>query len=369
MSQPCLRCCSAASYAIGDATAFELPVSALVAAFALCVTVMLLLVKLVTDSRKIASTALRGEAGIVLERTWNRFLVVSSALIVFEAFSLFLPARLAWTSVLARVLFSLRQGLLAAPVCAMWGQRMVWLRALLGGLGVAAVFVVLLLLTVSESDVRQFILGRCLVCEHFIPLFLSLFVACCVMFALAAVVWALAGSRVGPRRAVRPWAVFIMAEKGVSVVALGLGLFGGTAPVADAGICIALLVVVVFCVGFALAAYRSFTVDTQILWKVERAGEKAHLVREACWMTCCTQFRVCAADEQLLARRHDVGHCVQPDDPHYRRERAGGGAAVARAGAGRLFAGGAGPLGGPERGRQVSLRLQGWCCPPLVGCI
>jgi hypothetical protein len=84
---------------------------------------------------------------------------------------------------------------------------------------------------------------------------------------------------VGPRRAVRPWALFVMAEKATSIVALGLGLFGGTEPMADAGICVALLVVLVFCVGFALAAYRSFTVDTQILWKVERAGEKAHLVR------------------------------------------------------------------------------------------
>lgn len=288
MSQPCLNCCSAAHFAIGDATSYELPVSALVSAFAMCATVLLLLVKLVTDSRKIATTAQRGEAAIVLERTFFRFLVVSASLMVLEAFSLFLPATLAWTSVLARVLFSVRQGLLAAPVFAMWGpHRLLWLRALLGGAGFAAAFALLLLLTEGQSDERQFILGRCLVCEHFIPLFFSLLVACCVVLGLAAAVLGLAGSRLGPRRAARPWALFVLAEKGTSVAALSLGLYGGTAAAADAGICVALLVVLVFCLGFPLASYRSFTVDTQILWKVERAGEKAHLVRQAgCFPVC-----------------------------------------------------------------------------------
>lgn len=280
MAQPCHTCCSLSRFAIGDGASYELPVSALMASFALCVTVVLLLVKLVMDSRKIATTAARGEAGVVLERTFFRYLVTAAALIVLEAFSLFLPGQVSWSMVLGRVLYSLRQGLMAAPVFMLWGQKLLWLRALLGGCAVAAIFLMLLFLTQGQSEERVSLLGRCLVCEHFMPLYYALFAASAAVLVMVGVVFVLAGSRVGPRRAVRPWLVFVFAGNAVTVIALGLGLYGPTDASADAGICVAMAEVLVFSVGFALASYRSFTIDTQLLWKVERAGEKAHLVRE-----------------------------------------------------------------------------------------
>ncbi len=51
--------------------------------------------------------------------------------------------------------------------------------------------------------------------------------------------FAICGKSFGPRLSARPWIVFLLVDKAVCVLGLGLGLFGDKV-VGDVGICIAL---------------------------------------------------------------------------------------------------------------------------------
>jgi hypothetical protein len=157
---------------------FVLPFSftIIAAALCLCLMVLTLLVKLVTDARNRPASG-RPQDSIQLERSFFFFLIAATTISTIGAFSLFLPPLVIWGATLGHIMFSIRQGLLLAPLGMIWGRKWMIARGSLVGCVGMALFLVLLFTTETSTTSRQDVLGRCFLCEHFLPLFFSVFVA------------------------------------------------------------------------------------------------------------------------------------------------------------------------------------------------
>ncbi len=227
---PCLRCCLAARFGVGDGsgTGYDLPLFTLLGALAICLMVVSLLIKLVTDARKQAERSGRAEESLQLERSFFVFLVGAVSFEALEAFSLFIPPSSSWGATLAHVMFSIRQGLLVVPICLMWAAafRVRIIAGITVGLTVFLVFLIISLATETSTVARKNVLGQCFLCEHFLPLYFGVFVAFACYLPFLLILMALVGTKTGPRRASRPWILFLIIEKAISVLGLGLGLFG-----------------------------------------------------------------------------------------------------------------------------------------------
>ena len=314
----CGNCCLVSSYALGD-SGYRFPVSVLVATVLITAVCVFLLIKLVSGFRKVSkSVNLRGEKSVVVGSFYFRYLVLAIVVLLLEAFSFFLSVAVSWGVYINLFTFCLRSSVVFAPIVFMSidGRRHVWLKVI--GVSFVVFAIQAAMLFPDPPSQGTDLVGVCLVCEHFLPRSLPLFVAFCVAIVVFIVMLVFPGKKLTPRISARAYLVFLTVSYGAGALGLGLAIFGPSADVADSGICFALLAVPIFCVGFGLACYYSFSADSKILWKLERSGQVNLLVM------CLFVVKMCfcaivklAAGRVLETQRRDAEHQQQRKHCHH----------------------------------------------------